>query len=169
MANISQEVNIEMLEKLPDGTYKRKYPKTRSDTGVTFDEHLADSENPHSVTKLHVGLGNVDNIKQIPMNVKGQPNGVAELGSDGKVPLTQLSEQHIESKKTNGTSSSETVIWSKPFGTTPVVVTSARGPVGNAALVDVTSVSATSCTVRSSYHDNDELKAVKYVIAMEAN
>ena len=42
MANISQNVNIEMLEKLPDGTYKRKYPKTRSDTGVTFDEHLAD-------------------------------------------------------------------------------------------------------------------------------
>ena len=160
MANISQEVNIEMLEKLPDGTYKRKYPKT----GDTNREH--DSENPHSVTKLHVGLGNVDNIKQIPMNVKGQPNGVAELGSDGKVPLTQLSEQHIESKKTNGTSSSETV---GPFGTTPVVVTSARGPVGNAALVDVTSVSATSCTVRSSYHDNDELKAVKYVIAMEAN
>ena len=28
MAEISQNVNIEMLEKLPDGTYKRKYPKT---------------------------------------------------------------------------------------------------------------------------------------------
>ena len=28
MANISQTVNIEMLEKLPDGTFKRKYPKT---------------------------------------------------------------------------------------------------------------------------------------------
>ena len=28
MANISQNVNIEMLEKLADGTYKRKYPKT---------------------------------------------------------------------------------------------------------------------------------------------
>ena len=43
MANISQNVNIEMLEKLPDGTYKRKYPKT---------------------TKEQVGLGNVDNVKQ---------------------------------------------------------------------------------------------------------
>ena len=42
MAEISQNVNIELLEKLPDGTYKRKYPKTRSDTGVTFDEHLAE-------------------------------------------------------------------------------------------------------------------------------
>ena len=42
MANISQNVNIEMLEKLPNGTYKRKYPKTRADDGTTFDEHLAD-------------------------------------------------------------------------------------------------------------------------------
>lgn len=31
---ISKEVNIEMLEKLPDGTYKLKYPKTRSTTWV---------------------------------------------------------------------------------------------------------------------------------------
>ena len=43
MAEISQNVNIEMLEKLPDGTYKRKYPKTRADDGTTFDEHLADN------------------------------------------------------------------------------------------------------------------------------
>ena len=46
MVNISQNVNIEMLEKLPDGTYKRKYPKTRADDGTTFDEHLAESM-PH--------------------------------------------------------------------------------------------------------------------------
>lgn len=48
MANISQNVNIEMLEKLPDGTYKRKYPKTRADDGTTFDEHLAD-ETSHGI------------------------------------------------------------------------------------------------------------------------
>ena len=42
MAEISQNVNIEMLEKLADGTYKRKYPKTRADDGTTFDEHLAE-------------------------------------------------------------------------------------------------------------------------------
>ena len=47
MANISQNVNIEMLEKLPDGTYKRKYPKT---------------------VKEQVGLGNVDNVKQMPIS-----------------------------------------------------------------------------------------------------
>ena len=43
MATISQNVNFEILEKLPDGTYKRKYPKTRADDGTTFDEHLAES------------------------------------------------------------------------------------------------------------------------------
>lgn len=37
---VSQEVNIEMRKKLPDGTYRVEYPKTRSDSGVTFDEHL---------------------------------------------------------------------------------------------------------------------------------
>ena len=47
MAEISQNVNIEMLEKLPDGTYKRKYPKT---------------------TKEQVGLDEVDNIKQMPIS-----------------------------------------------------------------------------------------------------
>ena len=47
MAEISQNVNIEMLEKLPDGTYKRKYPKT---------------------TKEQVGLDEVDNVKQMPIS-----------------------------------------------------------------------------------------------------
>ena len=36
MANISQNVNIEMLEKLPDGTYKRKYPLTRAKSIARF-------------------------------------------------------------------------------------------------------------------------------------
>jgi len=52
MTEISQNVNIEMLEKLPDGTYKRKYPKT---------------------TKEQVGLDEVDNVKQMPIS-----NGVLE-------------------------------------------------------------------------------------------
>lgn len=63
MAEISQSVNIEMLEKLPDGTYKRKYPKTRSDTGVTFDEHLAEYVS-------HSGYGSASgtNAKTITLN-----------------------------------------------------------------------------------------------------
>ena len=54
MANISQNVNIEMLEKLPDGTYKRKYPKTRADDGTTFDEHLADDVSQREIHGLRV-------------------------------------------------------------------------------------------------------------------
>ena len=45
---ISQEVNIEMLEKLADGTFKIKYPKTKADLVI-------------GLTKRHVGLENVEN------------------------------------------------------------------------------------------------------------
>jgi hypothetical protein len=41
-------------------------------------------------TKAEVGLGNVDNVKQIPYTEKGAAGGVASLGSDGKVPASQL-------------------------------------------------------------------------------
>jgi hypothetical protein len=43
-----------------------------------------------SLVKSDVGLGNVDNVQQVPLSVKGQPNGVAELGANGKVPAEQL-------------------------------------------------------------------------------
>ena len=43
MANISEEKWIEMLEKKSDGNYIVKYPKVKSKSGVTFDEHLAES------------------------------------------------------------------------------------------------------------------------------
>ena len=47
MANISKTVNIDILEKLPDGTYKKKNPST---------------------TKEQVGLDKVDNVKQMPIS-----------------------------------------------------------------------------------------------------
>ena len=42
MANISEEKWIEILEKKADGSYIAKYPKVKSKSGITFDEHLAD-------------------------------------------------------------------------------------------------------------------------------
>ena len=42
MPNITEEKWIEMLEKKADGTYIAKYPKVKSKSGITFDEHLAD-------------------------------------------------------------------------------------------------------------------------------
>ncbi|MEI6090173.1 MAG: hypothetical protein WCR42_06965 [bacterium] len=40
--------------------------------------------------KSAVGLGLVDNVKQIPYSQLAVPNGVATLGADGKVPASQL-------------------------------------------------------------------------------
>ena len=47
------------------------------------------SENP-VLTKTDVGLNQVDNVQQIPMSMKGQAGGVAELDANGKVPSSQL-------------------------------------------------------------------------------
>lgn len=46
--------------------------------------------NPHGTTKADVGLGNVDNVKQIPFSEKGANGGVAELDLTGKVLSSQL-------------------------------------------------------------------------------
>ena len=47
------------------------------------------SENP-VLTKTDIGLNQVDNVQQIPMSMKGQAGGVAELDANGKVPSSQL-------------------------------------------------------------------------------
>ena len=59
-------------------------------TASDLSAHIADTENPHSVTKTQVGLGNVDNVEQIPLSQKGVASGVATLDSDGKIPSSQL-------------------------------------------------------------------------------
>jgi len=58
--------------------------------GTNLDNHIADLANPHQVTKTQVGLSNVDNVQQIPLSEKGQPNGVATLDATGKVPVSQI-------------------------------------------------------------------------------
>lgn len=47
------------------------------------------SSNP-TLSKSDVGLGNVTNEAQIPLSQKGVASGVATLGTDGKVPSSQL-------------------------------------------------------------------------------
>lgn len=72
---------------------------TRSHTSLTdigtnthaqIDTHIASTANPHSVTKSQVGLGNVTNDSQVKRAEMGVADGVATLGSDGKVPSAQL-------------------------------------------------------------------------------
>ena len=52
--------------------------------------HIQNQLNPHSVNKFQVGLGAVENVEQIPISMKGTPDGVAELGPDGKLLSSQL-------------------------------------------------------------------------------
>lgn len=52
--------------------------------------HIANIENPHSVNKSQVGLGNVSNDAQVKRSEMGKPLGVATLDEQGKVPLAQL-------------------------------------------------------------------------------
>jgi parallel beta-helix repeat protein len=41
-----------------------------AEVSQALDAHLADNNNPHGVTKTQVGLGNVDNVKQVPITRK---------------------------------------------------------------------------------------------------
>ncbi|MFO1444067.1 hypothetical protein KDN24_12815 [Bacillus sp. Bva_UNVM-123] len=50
----------------------------------------------HTHTPSQVGLGNVDNVKQIPASEKGQPNGVAKLDANGKVLNADGSSENVE-------------------------------------------------------------------------
>lgn len=47
------------------------------------------STNP-VIAKADVGLANVDNVKQIPASERGKANGVATLGTDGKLTAAQM-------------------------------------------------------------------------------
>ena len=52
--------------------------------------HTNNKQNPHGVTKSQVGLGNVTNEAQIPLDQKGANNGVAALDGDGHVKDSHL-------------------------------------------------------------------------------
>lgn len=52
--------------------------------------HTTNTQNPHSVTKSQVGLGNVTNDAQVKVADKGIANGVATLDGNAKVPTAQL-------------------------------------------------------------------------------
>lgn len=54
------------------------------------EPHIADKQNPHSVTKAQVGLSNVTNDAQVKRSEMGANNGVATLDSKGKVLESQL-------------------------------------------------------------------------------
>lgn len=56
----------------------------------TAATHIANTNNPHSVTKAQVELGNVTNDAQVKRSEMGVANGVATLDANGLVPSSQL-------------------------------------------------------------------------------
>ena len=59
-------------------------------TKGTLTTHIANKANPHKVTKTQVGLANVTNDAQVKRSEMGKASGVATLGTDGKIPSSQL-------------------------------------------------------------------------------
>lgn len=74
-----------------DALIKNK-PTTLAGYGITDAAPLSHTtaSNPHGITKSTVGLGNVTNDAQVKRAEMGVAGGVATLGSDGKVPTSQL-------------------------------------------------------------------------------
>jgi hypothetical protein len=77
-----------------------------TNTHAQIDAHIANTSNPHSVTKSQVGLANVDNTSDLNKPIsnatqtaldakvddteKGTANGVATLDATVKVPVAQI-------------------------------------------------------------------------------
>jgi hypothetical protein len=80
-------VNNAKLANMATKTYKGR---TSAATGDPEDVPVATLKADLALVKSDVGLGNVDNVQQIPLSQKGAVNGVAELDATGKVPSTQL-------------------------------------------------------------------------------
>ena len=66
------------------------------------------STNP-VLAKRDVGLGNVDNVKQIPATEKGAANGVVPLNADGKIDSAYLDGQQSSVQGVDGTYTTSTL------------------------------------------------------------
>lgn len=64
--------------------------KAVTDVRNNLTTHTQNKQNPHGVTKVQVGLGNVTNEAQIPLSLRGANNGVAALDGDGHVKDSHL-------------------------------------------------------------------------------
>lgn len=75
----------------------------RGDRGKVAYDHTSNKNNPHGVTKSQVGLSNVDNVKQMPIN-GGDFTGIAKAMSNTSYSLAQLHNTVILPKGTTTTS-----------------------------------------------------------------
>ena len=92
--SLVDDTEIDKLSNLPNKTDLDSViadaKKAGTDTQTNLAAHVENKENPHEVTKVQVGLGNVTNDAQVKRSEMGTANGVATLGEDGLVPSSQL-------------------------------------------------------------------------------
>lgn len=83
-----------------------------NNTKTTIDNYTVNgkkiSENPN-LAKGDIGLGNVDNVKQIPATEKGAANGVVPLNADGKIDSAYLDGQQSPVQGVDGTYTTSTL------------------------------------------------------------
>ena len=83
-ASLTQRGHVQLSDDINStSTTEAATPSAVKAVNEKVTAHLDNKMNPHSVTSSQVGA--------IPLAEKGKANGVASLGSDGKVPASQLS------------------------------------------------------------------------------
>lgn len=70
--------------KIPSQKAVKTYADTKEPANANIQSHISSTSNPHSVTKTQVGLGNVDNVQQLPMSYL-DTDGTLAANSDTKV------------------------------------------------------------------------------------
>lgn len=86
------KANIPNATTVADGAMSKE-DKTKLDKVIDSgngQQYLANDGTYKTLTKTTVGLGNVTNDAQVKRSEMGVANGVATLGTDGRVPSTQL-------------------------------------------------------------------------------
>ena len=71
-----------------------------TNTHATIDTHMASTSNPHSTTKSQVGLGNVDNIQQMPLSYL-DVDGALSANSDVKVASQKATKTYVDGQVAN--------------------------------------------------------------------
>ena len=76
------------------------------------DNHINDKNNPHNVTKAQVGLGNVDNVKQMPIS-GGTFTGIATAHSNTSYTTRQIRNIILSTADPNVSAMQDGDIWIK--------------------------------------------------------
>lgn len=92
--SLVDDTEIDKLSNLPNKTDLDSAiadaKKAGTDAQANLTAHIGNKENPHEVTKVQVGLGNVTNDAQVKRSEMGAASGVATLDENGLVPSSQL-------------------------------------------------------------------------------